>query len=371
MKTTDRSVERTKIAIACQGGGSQTAFTAGVLKGLFEEGVHRDFDVVSFSGTSGGSICAALAWYALEKNDREPWRRVVDFWHENTANSPAEQAFNSFVIESLRHVSKGYLPQFNVSPASPQMVAMFGALAAGFRPRFLDLRALLEAHIDFAELERWGPRAEGPTLLIGASDIMSGQLVKFSSRKMAIRVEHILSSCAVPNLFAAVEFDGSAYWDGLFSDNPPVKELIRPKYVGEDRVPHEIWVIKINCTDCDRVPATPEAIADRRNELVGNVSLFQSLDTVAFINDLLVMDAFRPEFLQRLDVHHPVRIPRSYAGAEDRNYYIPFIEMSRELQCKLDYESKLDRSPENIGVLMADGEKQARVFLKQRQQAVK
>lgn len=367
MKSMDRSVERTKIAIACQGGGSQTAFTAGVLKGLFEEGVHRDLDVVSLSGTSGGSICAALAWYALEKKDREPWRRVVDFWHENTAQTPVEQAFNKFVIESLRHVSKGYLPQFNVSPSSPQMVAMFGAVAAAFRPRFLDLRALLEAHIDFAELERWGPRAEGPILLIGASDIMSGQMVKFSSRTTAIRVEHILASCAVPNLFAAVEFDGSAYWDGLFSDNPPVKELIRPTCVGEDRVPREIWVIKINATDCDRIPATPEAIADRRNELVGNVSLFQSLETVSMINELLRMDAFKPEFLSRLDVRHPVRIPRSSPGVEDRDYYIPFIEMSRELQSKLDYESKLDRSPANIGVLMADGEKQARVFLKQRQ----
>ena len=146
-----------------------------------------------------------------------------------------------------------------------------------------------------------------------------------------------------------------------------MKELIRAKYVGEKSLPHEIWVIKINCTDCDRVPATPEAIADRRNELVGNVSLFQSLDTVALINDLLRMDAFRPEFLRRFDVHDPVRIPRSYPGAEDREYYIPFIEMSRELQSKLDYESKLDRSPANIGTLMADGEKQARVFLKQRQ----
>jgi len=126
-------------------------------------------------------------------------------------------------------------------------------------------------------------------------------------------------------------------------------------------------VIKINGTGCDRVPTTPEAIADRRNQLVGNVSLFQSLDAVAFINDLPGMDAFRPEFLRRFEVDHPIRIPRSNPGAEDREYYIPFIEMSHELQAKLDYESKLDRSPENIGVLMADGEKQARVFLEQRQ----
>jgi NTE family protein len=40
--------------------------------------------------------------------------------------------------------------------------------------------------------------------------------------------------------------------------------------------------------------------------------------------------------------------------------------MSRELQSKLDYESKLDRSPGNINALIADGEKQARAFLKER-----
>jgi len=130
------TAQKPKVAIACQGGGSQTAFTAGVLKGLFEEGVHEDFNVVSLSGTSGGSICAALAWYALEKKDREP--------------------------------------------------------------------------------------------------------------------------------------------------------------------------------------------------------------------------------------HEPVRIPRTYPGAEDRDYYIPFIEMSAGSQAKLDYESKLDRSPENIGTLIADGERQARMFLKER-----
>ncbi|MEC5386640.1 patatin-like phospholipase family protein [Uliginosibacterium sp. H3] len=357
---------KTKIAIACQGGGSQTAFTAGVLKGLFEEGVHQDFDIVSFSRTSGGSICAALAWYSLKKKDREPWRRIIDFWDENTAQTPQELAFNKLVVESLRAVSRGQAPQYNVSPAEPMMAAIFGATTSAFRPHFTDLRALLEAHIDFDEWQRWGALDKGPALLIGAADVLSGQLVKFSSRAMAIRAEHILASCAVPNIFPAVEFDGRAYWDGLFSDNPPVKELIRAIHVGAENMPQELWVIKINPTTCAKAPVLPEAIGDRRNQLVGNVSLFQSLDTVAFVNDLLGMGAFHPDFLKKFDVTGPVRIPRSYPGAEDRDYYIPFIEISEELQVKLDYQSKLDRSPENIGALMADGEKQARVFLKNR-----
>src|SRR6185436_595020 len=157
-------------------GGSQTAFTAGVLKGLFEEGVHERFHIGSLSGTSGGSICAALAWYALLKKDREPWRRIIDFWNENTAQSPAEQAFNKYVIDSLRSVSRGHAPQYAISPSSPLMTAMMSATASKFRPRFTDFRALLEAHIDFNELKRWGPVTNGPTLVVGAANIMTGQL---------------------------------------------------------------------------------------------------------------------------------------------------------------------------------------------------
>ena len=44
-----------KIALACQGGGSQTAFTAGALKRLCQAKFGEEFDVVGISGTSGGT----------------------------------------------------------------------------------------------------------------------------------------------------------------------------------------------------------------------------------------------------------------------------------------------------------------------------
>ena len=58
---------KNKIAIACQGGGSQTAFTAGVLKSLFQNDVHNKKQIVSLSGTSGGAVCATLSWYSMLK----------------------------------------------------------------------------------------------------------------------------------------------------------------------------------------------------------------------------------------------------------------------------------------------------------------
>ena len=46
-----------RVAIACQGGGSHTAFTAGVLSRLFEADVTSKYKIVGLSGTSGGAIC--------------------------------------------------------------------------------------------------------------------------------------------------------------------------------------------------------------------------------------------------------------------------------------------------------------------------
>ena len=56
-------MNKTKIAFACQGGGSHTAFTAGVLKHFFEQSVQEKYDLVGLTGTSGGAVCAVAAWY--------------------------------------------------------------------------------------------------------------------------------------------------------------------------------------------------------------------------------------------------------------------------------------------------------------------
>ena len=71
-------------------------------------------------------------------------------------------------------------------------------------------------------------RPDSPVLLLGAADVLTGELKKFNSRAGEIQVEAILASAAIPTLFPAVEIGEHYYWDGLFSDNPPVKELFRP-----------------------------------------------------------------------------------------------------------------------------------------------
>jgi predicted acylesterase/phospholipase RssA len=79
LKAAQAITAKTKIAIACQGGGSQTAFTAGALKALCEAGIADEFEIVSMSGTSGGAVCAVLVWHALERGEDPPWRQLIEF----------------------------------------------------------------------------------------------------------------------------------------------------------------------------------------------------------------------------------------------------------------------------------------------------
>jgi NTE family protein len=357
---------RTKIAIACQGGGSQTAFTAGALKGLCEAKIEDDFEVVSISGTSGGAICAALVWFAFEKGENPSWERLMAFWKDNTAQNWLEQTFNQLMVDSIRMVNSGLFPTFQISPASPVVQTMAAVATTGHRETFRNFRALLETHMDFTEIASWGPRAKRPVLMIGAANVTTGKLTKFISLHEPIRAEHILASCAVPNIFPAVRIDGNDYWDGLFSDNPPIQELIRPTSVGAENLPEEIWLIKINPTTCERTPERPDDIVDRRNQLEGNISLFQQLRQLETLNDMLLQGAFRSEFLARFDLKVPIRIPRSFPTDAAKPYHIPCIEMPAALQDMLDFESKLDRSASNINRLIVEGERSAGIFLKER-----
>jgi NTE family protein len=55
--------------------------------------------------------------------------------------------------------------------------------------------------------------------------------------------------------------------------------------VDPDRKPDELWVIQINPQEFEGEPDTIDVIADRRNELSGNLSLNQELRFIERVND--------------------------------------------------------------------------------------
>jgi NTE family protein len=229
-----RANVKTKIAIACQGGGAETAFTAGALQTLFEAGIDKEFEIVSLGGTSGGAVCASLVWYALQAGEQPVCKRLIEFWTEsNRPLSMPEQFFNEMMVAWSRMVGRGYVPTLEMSPYSPVAKFMFQMATIGHRKIFADFKEALKAHIDFDRIREWGPLDKRPILVVGAAGVLSGHLRKFVSRNEVIQVEHILASCCVPNMFPAVEIGDDAYWDGLFADNPPIAALVRPFHVGE------------------------------------------------------------------------------------------------------------------------------------------
>ena len=343
-----------RIAIACQGGGSQCAFIAGALKALFAQNVHRRFKVVGLSGTSGGAITAALAWAGMLKQahgDPTPIEdRIIACWRDLTAQTPQEVTFDRACVGLLRLVQTGLLPTVEGSPSSLAFRLWSQAASRVIsRPAFTDLRALLLAHIDFEELPSL-VAPDSPVLLVGAADVLEGTFKIFSSARGEIRLESVLASAAIPNLFPAVWVDGHAYWDGIFSSNPPVVSFLRKVLVGKE-MPEEIWIVQVNPSRYQSVPESASDILDRRNHLAGNLSLRHELQLVEMVNFLLQEGALTDDFRARfgLDTSNPIKVR--------------FIRMSEELQQSLDYPSKLSRQPQHIARLIADGEAQATAFL--------
>src|ERR1700742_1354000 len=154
-----------RVAIACQGGGSHTAFTAGALARLFEDELD-EIEVVGLSGTSGGAVCALLAWHALRTHGPlEVGPLLERFWADNSATTPWEQLLNAATTFA------GDLQQFVVTPAISPYDNPFADTGAE------EFKGLLARRVQFDAL---APDAErGPALMIGAVDVLSGSFRTF------------------------------------------------------------------------------------------------------------------------------------------------------------------------------------------------
>ena len=190
-----------RVAIACQGGGSHTAFTAGVLKRLVGAQDLVGMEIVGLSGTSGGAVCALLAWSALLDDDPPAAGvRLEAFWADNSASTPLEQLVNAWVLWAARLENLVVLPAVSPydTPTSVQALSEF--------------RAMLERRVDFDQLavKTGQAGASGPMLLLGAVDVLSGDFRAFNSHREPITVDMVLASAAIPNLFRAAQVDGGA-----------------------------------------------------------------------------------------------------------------------------------------------------------------
>jgi len=162
MGTTPRS----RVAIACQGGGSHTAFTAGVLEGLLSN-LPEEVEIVALSGTSGGALCAALAWDGILRGDTQrAIKKLEALWDSIAAKEPWDRVLNQTLMQVMSLRDLMVLPEVSPYHLPPWAEDQF--------------RNMLSGHFDFPELRKLARRPGAPRLHIGAVEVLSGHFEVFT-----------------------------------------------------------------------------------------------------------------------------------------------------------------------------------------------
>jgi NTE family protein len=369
------SSELKKIAVGCQGGGMHAAFEVGVLNEILKGCEKKNFELVGVSGTSAGALCALMVWYGLAPKNGHPGseraaiEKLNDFWDHFVANTGSETGLNlltygAFRLEEMEIPVLGInAPIFGFNPAG----AIYKTIAAslpyiGVRKRYFDLEDMLARDcaefnsIDWAKLKT--------RVLIGASEVVNGLETVFDSdvnkgtrpinegmkrgsldywhQQLPLTLSGVAASGTLPSLREAERIDGGYYWDGLYSQNPPIREF----FAGVDtyEVPDELWVIRINPQQWPESPKSNAECLDRENELMGNLSLHKELDFILAVNE------WRKT--------HGEKFEKEY-----KHVVVRTIKMKERTADELRYSSKFDRSAEFMDRLRQEGHAVARDWL--------
>jgi predicted acylesterase/phospholipase RssA len=210
-----------------------------------------------------------------------------------------------------------------------------------------------------------------PQLLIGAVDIDSGDFVAFSSERSpddaGITLDAVVASASLPWVFKAQGVQGTdpethdrrtmSCWDGLFSQNPPIKNFISTE-MDRKKKPDGLWILQINQDRFDFSRRIAEARGNarsgeelwhRRDTLSGNLSLNQEVAFIEAVNQRLddPGQRFRPH-------DKPIEVVRIVMDSE---------AVGAAVGKELGLFSKFDRNPALEQSLQAHGRDQASNFL--------
>lgn len=258
------------IVVALQGGGAHAAFAWGALDKLLEDG---RLTIEGISGTSAGSMNAAVLAYGLAKGGPEEARRKLHaFWK---AVSDAGRIYSPVKRFPWEILWSSWNPHFSSS------FEWFSALTRYFSPYQLNpfdvnpLRDAIREVVDFDELER----CRGTKLFLSATNVRTGKVRVFTNGEITADV--VMASACLPDLFKAVEIGGEHYWDGGYMGNPCLFPLI---YHTQCR---DIVIIHINPIERPNVPTVASDIANRVNEISFNSSLLRELRAIAFVQKMI------------------------------------------------------------------------------------
>ncbi|MGC2051473.1 MAG: patatin-like phospholipase family protein [Methylovirgula sp.] len=236
-----------RLSLALQGGGSFGAFTWGVLDRLLED---SDIEFDTVSGTSAGAINAALLAAGLaEGGPRAARAKLARFWERLSRTAAFGAGFAPGTFSFWTRLLSPY--QYNPLDLNP-------------------LRALLNEEVDFDRLRLAAPVG----LLVAATRVADGRPRIF--RNAEIDADAVLASASLPLYHHAVTIDDIAYWDGGYSANPPLLDLVTASEAPD------ILVVQITPIRSAEVPTTSREIIRRLDQITFNASLQTEIETLAW-----------------------------------------------------------------------------------------
>lgn len=249
---------RIKLSLALQGGGTQGAFTWGVLDRLIEE---EDIDIARISGTSAGALNGAAYATGYARDGREGAKRHLDLLWDQVAQAGS---LLTFLLLPLRKPGMG-----TWDDALP-ILSPYHANPLGMAP----LRYVLNTVMD-AELLRGGPSST-PQLYVNALHVQTGRERIFGPEDMS--VEAVLASACAPLSYQAVEIDGEAYWDGSYAANPSLWPLY------QDSLNSDVLLVELTPPLRKETPLSAKNIVNRINEVASISGLLSELRAIELIN---------------------------------------------------------------------------------------
>jgi NTE family protein len=262
--------------LALQGGGSHGAFTWGVLDRMLEDG---RVDIEGISGASAGAVNAVVLAYGYTVGGRDGAREALRrFWE-----SLARRVTPAHPLAADASVARGDVP--------PMLKAYLG-LAHYLSPRQLNpldlnpLREVLAEQVDFERLRSGCPIK----LFIAATRVRTGTLKLFEAQ--ALSLDAVLASACLPFFNRTVEIDGTAYWDGGLTANPPLLPLIH------HCAAHDLVAVLLQPQERPQAPVHADEIRERFAEIGLGATFYTEMQRI----DLAKQESSRsPLSLGRLD----------------------------------------------------------------------
>ena len=257
------------ISLGLQGGGAYGAFTWGVLDRLLDD-ERLTFDGIS--GPSAGAINAVVMADGMAHGGgrRGAQAALRTFW---TALSGASR------FSPLQRTPLDYLLGRWTLESSPgyHMMQMLSAAMATVQatPGINPVRELLSSLIDFERVRA----CTDLRLFIHATNVRTGKGKMFTRAEMD--VQRLMAAICLPQVFAAVEIDGEAYWDGSYVGNPALTPLVAPGGA------QDLVIVQINPIARKELPKSIADINSRSNEISFNIGMMREVAAIAQLRHVI------------------------------------------------------------------------------------